>query len=757
MKKITPTIHLFFFPLILLLLLCFNSVNANTPINTININSNIDTSINTGSHISQVKIADLIPQVSELHSANTITTHTVTTGLASDVAAIKAANVENSPISNTLQDTASHSAQENSQGQNQSIQESSVPSAPNDIKILRERFLQAEAAMAKGQTAVYNKLKSQLIHYPLYPYLLAEEHEQNIQNLPLTEFQSFMDKHYDSPLAEQLRSQWLQSKAKQGDWPGFLKAYIPTEDISQQCQFLWAEFQMRNDKQVILEQILPLWLSGKDRPKACEAVFQLWEKSALMTRPIMWQRIKLAMQKGNIKLARYMKQFIRKEECFLVELWITVYNNPYLVTQEKYFCSKHPAILEIMAQAVSKIAHTKPDTALKIWQQIGRQYPFKERHWGYVVREIALAFAKEKNPLAEKWLSEVPDVYANHAVHEWRLRIALAKEDWPMVLHWTGRLPESLAHNETWQYWQARALEKTNRNQEAQILLGKLAQTRSYYGFLASQQLNKPYYFAHQKFSLESNHLLTIAKKMAIQRAKELYSLGREAKARAEWVFGTQRMNDKERHAAAALAIRWGLPNWSILALSKATNKNDLELRFPMVHHKPILHEAKLQQIDPAWVFAVTRQESAFVSNARSSAGALGLMQLMPGTAQLVAKKHQLALHKSSNTILEPHTNIQLGTRYLRMMLDNYENHPILATAAYNAGPGRVKKWLPANDMSADAWIETIPYKETREYVKNVLTYTIIYQQLLGHKTKQPKPLPKIPANTENIIMSKKC
>lgn len=624
-----------------------------------------------------------------------------------------------------------------------------IPTIPEDMPILRERFLQAEIAKEKGQTELYAKLKSQLVHYPLYPYLLACEYEQDIQNVSLNEFQSFMDQHYDCPLAEQLRGQWLNFKAKEEDWPGFLKAYIPTEDVSQQCQFLWAEYNTRQDKRAILEQTLPLWLSGKERPKACEAVFKEFEKSSIMAGPIIWQRIKLAMQLGNIRLARYMKQFVGKEECALVELWITVHNNPYLVTQEKYFLGKHPALLEIMTQAVSKIANSKPESALKIWQQIGRQYPFKEEHWGIVVREIALAFAVQKNPLAEKWLSEVPDVYANHAVHEWRMRIALAKEDWKNLLQWTGRLPDTLNNNEGWQYWQARALEKLNRHSESQNLLNKLAQSRSYYGFLASQQLQKPYYFAHQKFSLDAHHLLTIAKKNAVQRAKELYALGRESKARSEWIYSTQRMNDKERHAAAALAIRWGLPNWSILALSKANNKNDLELRFPLVYRNPILENAKQHQIDPAWVYAVTRQESAFVNNARSSAGALGLMQLMPGTAKLVARKHQISLGNHS-AILEPHTNIQLGTRYLKMMLDTHENHPILATAAYNAGPGRVKKWLPNAAMPADAWIETIPFKETREYVKNVFTYTIIYQQLLGHKIKQPKPLPIIPAGARD-------
>lgn len=676
--------------------------------------------------------------------ANTVAEHSklLTSHTSSNTNAITAANTNANTTANTNANTNANTTE---------------ALASDDLSLMRLRFLQAETAYAKGQNELYQKLKTELLHYPLYPYLLAGEYEDHIHHLTLEEFQAFMNAHYDTPLAEPLRGQWLNAKAKQEDWAGFLKAYIPTEDVNQQCQFLWAEFNTRANKTAILEQILPLWLSGKDRPKACEAVFREWEKSPLMTRPVLWQKIKLAMQAGNIKLARYLKQFLGKEEYQLVELWITVHHNPYLVTQEKYFLSNNPAILEIISDAVSKIAQNKPESALRIWQQIGRQYPFQERHWGHVVREIALAFAVQKHPLAEKWLSEVPDVYATAAVHEWRLKIALAKEDWNNILLWTRRLPDTMANHEAWQYWQARALEKLNRQPESQTLLNKLAQSRSYYGFLASQKLQKPYYFAHQKFVLDANHLLSIASKGAIQRAKELISLGRDAKARAEWLFSTQLMNDKERHAAAALAIHWGMPNWSILALSKASNKQDLELRFPLVYREPIIQQAKLHQIDPAWVYAVTRQESAFMNNARSSAGAMGLMQLMPGTAHLVAKKNQMPLRNQA-AILEPHTNIQLGTRYLRMMLDNYENHPVLATAAYNAGPGRVKKWLPNVEMAADTWIETIPFKETREYVKNVLTYTIIYQQLLGHKTKQPRPLPEIPAGAaepERIQLSK--
>lgn len=609
----------------------------------------------------------------------------------------------------------------------------------------RSKFLQAETALSRGNTTQYQTLKKELKSYALYPYLLFTEYDRSIGNVSFETLLAFLNEYPDTPLAEQLRTRWLQTKAKQEDWPDYLKAYVPNNDVHLQCYSLWARLSTQKNKQEVLEDAVPLWLSGKPAPKACESVFRVFEDSHLLTKPMIWQKIKLSIQEGNVSLARQMMRHIKKSEHAMVELWIMIHNNPYLVTHKKYFTHDHPAILEMIVHGVSQIAKKQPDTAKEIWQQIGKEYPFGERHWGLVVRSIGLSFAGQKHPEAEKWLSKVPNVYANQAVHEWRVRVALAREDWQSVSFWLKNFPEPLVREDIWQYWQARAYSKINQPSESQAILEKLSHTRSFYGFLASQHLKKPYSIAQQKFPLDDKAIIHITKKKSVQRARELFLLGREAKARLEWLTAAQFMTDKERHSAAALALKWNLPNWSILALSKATNKNDLALRFPIVHSDHITRAAKNTQIDPAFIFALTRQESAFVANARSSAGALGLMQLMPDTAKLVAKKHQMSL-KHANAVLEPSTNIQLGSRYLRMMLNNYEDNAILATAAYNAGPGRIKKWLPTSEMEADSWIETIPFKETREYVKNVMTYMVIYKELLGYQNNKTFKLPRIPA-----------
>ncbi len=611
------------------------------------------------------------------------------------------------------------------------------------LEAQRRQFLSAETAFSNGQKTAYQNLKQGLTNYPLYPYLLYAEYESRFFKISYAELQSFIDTYADSPLAEQLRTRWLQAQARQENWPEFLKAYQPTEDLSMKCYYLWGSLQTNTDRNAILKQITPLWMSGKQPPKSCEAVFNVWEKSGMMARPMVWQRTKMLIQEGNETLARKMTKYLRQSEIALVELWLMIRNNPTLVTQRKYFTNKHPANLEMIVDGVSLIAKTKPEAAIKLWQKIAYQYPFEERHWGLVVRAIGLAFAFQRNPEAEKWLSKVPSVHANQAVHEWRIRVSLGKEDWAKALHWIKALPEDLAKSEEWQYWHARALEMTNQRESAQTILHKLAKTRTYYGFLASHQLARPYPLLNQKIPVERSLIQAMAHRSAVQRARELYLIGRQNKAKNEWLHITKKMTDKEKHAAAHVAMHWELANWAILALSKANNKDNLALRFPLVYTNHILEQASHHKIDPALILAITRQESAFVPHAKSPAGAMGLMQLVPSTAHMVARRKHIPF-ATSEDLLKPYTNIQLGSGYFKMMLDQHQNNAVLAAAAYNAGPGRIQKWMPSFDMAADLWIETIPYKETREYVKNVLTYTAIYQEMLGKRPQLGRHMPYI-------------
>jgi soluble lytic murein transglycosylase len=249
---------------------------------------------------------------------------------------------------------------------------------------------------------------------------------------------------------------------------------------------------------------------------------------------------------------------------------------------------------------------------------------------------------------------------------------------------------------------------------------------------LAADRIGDRYQLTHRPINISTAELVKLQHIPAIARAGELYQLKRIVEARREWHFAIQQMDKKQLLMAAQLANQWGWHDRSIITLALAQYWDDLELRFPLAHKKYIEEQANHEGINPAWAFAVIRQESAFTSDARSSAGALGLMQLMPRTARQVARSLSIK-RPNHRDLLKSNINIKLGVRYLRKLKERFNGNSVLATAAYNAGGWRVKGWLPKDEaQSADLWIENVPFTETQGYLKRVLTYTIIYEQRLG-------------------------
>jgi soluble lytic murein transglycosylase len=258
--------------------------------------------------------------------------------------------------------------------------------------------------------------------------------------------------------------------------------------------------------------------------------------------------------------------------------------------------------------------------------------------------------------------------------------------------------------------------------------MSALAELRTYYGFLAAQSIGVPYRFNHADLPATDNQ--HVAALPAIARAKALLQLNEISEARREWFYGTRSLPQPELMAASALAHQWGWHQQAINTALKAQHTNDLAVRFPLAHRDTILEQAKQQAIPAEWIYAITRQESAFATDAHSTAGAKGLMQLRPGTAKDVASS--LGLSFNSQDLYQADTNLTLGSHYLQQLLHRFNGNRILATAAYNAGPRRLENWLQKQQqaMPYDIWIETLPYYETREYIQNVLAFSIIY----GHR-----------------------
>ncbi|OQX37349.1 MAG: hypothetical protein B0D84_00680 [Candidatus Sedimenticola endophacoides] len=271
-------------------------------------------------------------------------------------------------------------------------------------------------------------------------------------------------------------------------------------------------------------------------------------------------------------------------------------------------------------------------------------------------------------------------------------------------------------------------------DEAAEALLRRLAGERSYHGFLAADLLGSDYHLTHTPLLLEQALIEGVARLPGVARARELLHLDRYLDARREWSLVTTGMEREQLQAAAKLAQSWQWHDRAIFTLARTKHWDDLELRFPLQHARHITAKALNQKLDDSWVYAVVRQESAFSHDAVSPSGARGLMQLMPATARYVAKKMKLG-KVTKGDLFDPLTNITLGTHYLRMISEGLDNNQVLATAAYNAGPNRVKTWLPEQTTAPDLWIETIPFTETRSYTQRVMAYAVIYDSRRG---KQP-------------------
>ena len=425
-----------------------------------------------------------------------------------------------------------------------------------DFSKHRELFLKAESEIKQGKSKTFRQNLGLLKAYPLFPYLSYAIYKKKIGKLSIKDLEEFLTQYANSPLADKLRTAWLQEKAKQSDWQAFLTGYKYSNNVELQCNFIHAHLKINQDISV-LKYVNPIWLNGNSQPKACDKVFQAWDKNNFKTRALVWQRIKLAIEENNTGLARYLSKSLKKSERGLVELWIRVYHDPLLINKSHYFTSKHPAVIEIIMHGIIKISKSEPKKAITLWKQLARKHTFTERHWGVAVREISIALARKQHPDADKWLQKIPAAYVNTQVFNEQLKLALKLNNWQRIYKIYASLPPKLAKSEKWQYWYARSLEMLGLRSKSQEILIQVAQQRSYYGFLSSVRILKPYAFKNQKMAVTEHALKSITKKPSIQRAYELHMLGRTHKGSLEWNYALKNITEQER--AGCSKISYGL------------------------------------------------------------------------------------------------------------------------------------------------------------------------------------------------------
>jgi len=615
----------------------------------------------------------------------------------------------------------------------------------------REQFKQAQTAYKKHHYNRFKKLSAQLVNYPLYPYLQYKTLLRNLSVLSNEQIHNFLQANDDTVIGDRFRSKLIKHSARTHNWQRLIDVYRLGYGTTARCQYLNALLHT-NQQSIAYPQIENIWLSANSLPKACDTIFTQWQAAGYKTPQIIWQRFKLAMSTSNRHLARYLVKSMPHKDAIIAKKWLKIHRNPQLVTSAEMLNIQHPERMAILQHGLQRLSYKDITQAINAYHQL-KFLPFTAQQKAEITRHFSLRLAREHKPDAGIWLARIPASHADKHVKEWRIRTAIRQGDWSHVLNAIGQLELNQQANYRWQFWWAYAHEQLGNTHDAAGIYQYLASKRSYYGFLAADHLNQKYAFEDKPVAPSADAMNAVFQQPEALRAREFYFMGQTLPARREWLKLIAHIDNEEKLAASKIAQAWSWHDIAIITMGKTQYRDDIELRFPMHLNSKVFGWSNRRKIDPAWTYAVIRRESAFMQDARSSVGAMGLMQLMPNTARQVARQLKIR-YRGRNSLLVSNTNIRLGTSYLERMLNKLNSQQVLATAAYNAGPHRVKKWLPEyHNMDAIRWIETIPYTETREYVSNILAYMAIYEHRMNKPiTRLSQRMPPIIAKKSPII-----
>lgn len=593
----------------------------------------------------------------------------------------------------------------------------------------REDFIRAEAALSNAKHQQARQLIKKLQHYPLLGYLELELALRELSTTSHEDIDKVMSLHGDLPSAYILRRAWFLKLAHNKRWDLLRTHHVAGDNSVSECLVVHANWKLGYTEQAWIDA-QRLWLTGESLPDQCDAIFAAWRKAGRLTDQLVWERAKLAMAARKPKLARYLRRYASAERASLIDHWLSLDEQPSKLPQFVINANQiNDDLAHIVIETFSRAAARDIQSAQGIFSRLPKDR-LPASTMNRLRDQISKALASSSDRQAAQWLkySTTTATLRAQAIN------ALSTGQYDVLLQAIELMQDSQGNRERWRYWRAHSMAVLGRSAEAQQALRSLANERSYYGFLAADRVAQRYVLGHRPLVSESSRLQALEDDARVRRTREWLALDRDVDARREWHALLDGLDTQGQRDAAIVAHSWQWFEGGIRAAAKASAWDDLDVRFPLAFQADVVAAAHRSTLPASRVFAIVRQESAFMRNIRSSAGALGLMQLMPATARQVARR---AGQRKPNraAILEPSNNLLLGSLYLAGLQQRYGGHPVLATAAYNAGPGRVRQWrqIPRAVESRD-WIEAIPFTETRRYVRRVLAYQIIYAERLGAK-----------------------
>ncbi len=582
-----------------------------------------------------------------------------------------------------------------------------------------------DAYRAKNVRRV-NDYAQQFRQHDLALYARYYQLSVNLENADTSDIRQFLARREDSPLLDKLRGEWLKILGKQQKWTLFNSEYpkLVSGDNELTCYAL----QARNLNKEALREARALWLTGKDMPSSCTPVFEVALSTGVISEDDAWQRFKLALEANKVSVAKRIIERLSPQRSVAPAQLDAAAKSPTRYLSQLTPEQPREGIRAVMLFALQRIAKQSPDLALTYWD--ASIFTPEERQYFYTW--LGYEGARKQHEQALKWF-KMGGNRLNENQAAWRVRAALRVKNWDEVLNSVHIMSEDQQRDPAWRYWKGRALLAQGKSSEAMKIFAPLSHEFHFYGQLANEELSKSTVIGNIASNASNNTRLLerIAALPSVQRTVALYRLELRSEATKEWAWLLRDFNDQELLAAAEFARRNQMFDRAIGAADKTVSTHDFSLRYLSPYREELQPHIQDNHLEAAFVYGLMRQESRFANIAKSNVGASGLMQIMPATARWVARKLGLRDYRDS-MIADLDTNLKLGTFYMRNVLSTFDNSPVLASAAYNAGPGRARQWRGEHDLEGAIYAETIPFDETRDYVKKVMSNTVYYATQFG-------------------------
>ena len=589
----------------------------------------------------------------------------------------------------------------------------------------RDRFREAWRAAARADLAAVDAAIDDLGDYPLVPWLEFEALRQRGAGVEASEMTDFLGRHGDLAFADRLEQSWLRALGRAGRLSTLAEHGAAARDAATRCLYLRARRDSGHDPDP--DAVRDLWLHPSSRPTECDPLFAWWRRQGQPDAETAWQRFGLAVEAGELRLARYLRRYLPEAERGLADGWIEIARRPATGLSAARGWPDRALARRIAAWGVHRLAGRDWQRAGEWLERLSARFDFSESEIGPVQRRIALFRALDLDAGAIAAIDALPSAWRDQQMLEWRLRAALANGFHDEVLASIAAMPAGEQLSSRWRYWRGRALAELGRP-EAGPVLATLAAEPDYYGFLAAARTGQPLTLCPRELHADGEIQRRLLADAEFERALELHAVGHPSDARWTWNRLASRLGEPELRQAALLAAARGWHDRSVLALARAGARDAYRWRFPLVEKERVEQAASRAGVDPALVLGLMRAESAMQPDARSPAGARGLLQLMDGTARRVARKHGIP-YSGAADLYRPERNIALGAAHLGDLAEDFDAAWTRVAAAYNAGPRRAAEWdAERGHLDPDIWIETLPFYETRDYVPRVLAFATIYE-----------------------------